>query len=216
MLYESGHVQRLRLGTQYRYSFQSSPPPCPHCGTTAVMVHATNFESALTMTGSLSAVLTPAAQNRGWTRRWQEAQRDLQYLVAGEDGPLSSETIHAAAQRLQAFYVQTYHLKDALRNEAAATGVSPAAVEKAISTEPALALLADLANLDKHSTLTKAPRSGQVPRITSLTGHTASEVPGGWRLRLTIDHGGKSLDGLQVAQDAVDGWRRTLSSWGLI
>jgi hypothetical protein len=111
---------------------------------------------------------------------------------------------------------QTYHLKDALKREAVATGVTGGVVEAAISSDPALALLADLANLDKHGMLDHPPRSGHVPAITAVEGQSLDVPPGGWRLHLTVDHGGKIMDGLEIAQAAVDGWRRYLAAWGLI
>jgi hypothetical protein len=76
-------------------------------------------------------------------------------------------------------------------------------VEDAITNTPELALLADLANLanldnlDKHARLTKSARSGDVPRIVAACGH--SEADGGWRLDLEIAHGGRTLDGVEVA-----------------
>jgi hypothetical protein len=173
-------------------------------------------EATITMRASVSAALTPGDQHRGWRRRWQEAQRDLGHLLSPQSAPMSADSIHAAGQRLHAFFVQTYHIKDALKNESASTGIQPAAVENAIGEEPALALLADVANLDKHGKLIKPPRSGHTPSIVSLAGDSANQAPGTWRLRVTIGHAGRLLDGLQVAQDAVDAWRRTLSGWGLI
>ena len=60
--------------------------------------------------------------------------------------------------------------------------------------------------------LTKAPRSGSVPEVLEESGESG---PDGWILRLTIDHAGQRRDGLQVAQAAVDAWRRALERWGL-
>jgi hypothetical protein len=160
--------------------------------------------------------LKPGDQSRGWRRRWEQAHRELEALLAPSTEPMSADSIHAARHRLHSFYVQTYHLKDALIAEEASTGVSRELIEKAITDDPDLALLADLANLDKHGKLTKPPRSGHVPIIRSVEGDAEDSAMRGWRLRLTVDHGGSSLDGLDIAQEAIDAWRRTLASWGLI
>lgn len=88
-------------------------------------------------------------------------------------------------------------------------------MEAAVTNEPALALLADLANLDKHGNLNRPPRSGHVPMILGASG-SSSTANGGWKLELEIEDDGARLDGLEVAGEAVTAWRRVLSGWGLI
>ena len=175
-----------------------------------------HLEGSVTATGSLSTALKPADQTRGWKHRWNEVERELGELLTPSTGPLSAASIHAAHYRLHSFFVQTYHLKDALKHEQAATGVHGATIEAAINNEPDLALLADLANLDKHGKLTQRPRSGNAPAIKSLEGSTLNSVNGTWRLSVVIDHAGKTLDGLDFAQSAVSTWRRVLAGWGLL
>jgi hypothetical protein len=72
-----------------------------------------------------------------------------------------------------------------------------------------------LANLDKHGNLNRPPRSRHVPVILHATSTRSSETDG-WRLNLDISHIGRQRDGLQVAQDAVDAWRRVLTGWSLL
>jgi hypothetical protein len=188
---------------------------CPKCGATAINIQV-NLHETLTMTDTVSVVLQPADQGRGWHRRWEEVERDLIELQAPHTVGFSTQEIHAARHRLHSFYVQAYHLKDALKLEASSTGIPVAAVEAAVTNDPSLALLADLANLDKHGNLTKAPRSGHVPVIKSVKGSSTGSCAGGWRLDMAIGHDTQTLDGLQVAQNAVDAWRRALSGWNLI
>jgi len=85
----------------------------------------------------------------------------------------------------------------------------------AITNDPRLALLADLANLDKHFKLTRPPRSGCVPVIESFSGvhSTASK---GWSLSAKIKHGTVILDGVAVAKAAVAAWQEKLSLWGML
>jgi hypothetical protein len=99
-------------------------------------------------------------QERTWEMRWQIAQDQLNRLLASRSEPLSPDAVHMAHADLQAFYIQTYHLKDALRAACATTGISEQTVENEINNNPDLALLADLANLDKHYRLSKKTRSG--------------------------------------------------------
>lgn len=121
---------------------------------------------------------------------------------------MSGVAINAANHRLQSFYIQAYHLKDALKS------VAPA-IESAISVDPALTLLADLANLDKHSRLNRPPRSGEVPMIVSVSGVKPGSEDG-WKLRLEIKHKGQTLDGMDVARKAMDAWRAYLKTSGLL
>jgi len=169
------------------------------------------------MTGRLTTRLAPADQKRGWTQKFHESERELRELLAPQTGPRSADTVNAARHRLHSFYVQTYHIKDALKEDAGSTGVSGMTVENAITAEPILALLADLANLDKHGKLNKPPRSGSVPVIESVGGISDHDSqPETWRLDVVIRHASKTLDGLKVAEDAVLAWRKLLEGWGLL
>ena len=187
---------------------------CPTCGSIAITV-SHELRVSMAISGTVDASLRPGDQTRGWNRRWIEIERDLADLLKPHLGGCSAEEIHGARHRLHSFYIQAYHLKDATKAEHASTGVAKATVEAAITNEPALALLADLANLDKHGNLNKPPRSGDVPRIQGAAG-TSSSGRAGWRLDLEIDHAGKQHDGLGVAEDAVDAWRSVLRQWGLL
>jgi hypothetical protein len=106
-----------------------------------------------------------------------------------------------------------YHLKDLLKDASGSTGISKRAVESAVTNDASLALLADLANLNKHGQLDRPPRSGAVPAITSVEGVTVAD---GWQLRVTISHGGTTIDGVTLAGDATEAWRRELKAWGLL
>jgi predicted RNA-binding Zn-ribbon protein involved in translation (DUF1610 family) len=188
--------------------------PCPKCGSTAITVSHQLYDE-IRVSATVEASLRPGDQARGWKRRWTETERDLAELLRPHLADCSSDAIHAARHRLHSFFIHAYHLKDALREEVASTGVAKAAVERAITNEPALALLADLANLDKHGNLNQPPRSGHVPLIVGAAGTSLSDKAG-WRLDLEIRHDGNRLDGLQVAEDAVAAWRRVLTGWGLL
>jgi hypothetical protein len=130
---------------------------------------------------------------------------------------LSSAAIHAAHAELQAFYTQTYHLKDALKEASGTTGVSGQTIEDAITNDPDLALLADLANLDKHGHLAKKPRSGHTPKVVSVRGITSSgSASEGWRLTVVIEHRSKHIDGLDAAKRSLAAWQRALKHWNLM
>jgi hypothetical protein len=191
----------------------SDRPPCPICGNRTVTVFVEASMSVSTISDAvLGLELAPADGSRDWRRRWAEAQRHLVDLTARCADQLTAEHVHAARHELHGFFVHTYHLKDALIAENA---VPAGQVETTITTIPALALLADLANLDKHGNLTRPPRSGDVPQIGDPRGVADGRAPG-WTLYLPILHRSATLDGLQVARDAVEAWERALQGWGLI
>jgi hypothetical protein len=193
---------------------ESPRTPCANCDATAITVHVSAFESFVAMDSFASVKMTPGDQGRGWKRRWQEAERELAGFLAPRPGPLSPEAVHAAHHQLQGFYVQLFHLSDALKLDPTA-GVADL-VEPAMQNDPVLSLLRDLATLDKHFQLHSQPWSGDRPRIGKISGTSAAMPSGLWRLNVRINHGGRILDGLDFARQAVDAWRRLLQSWHLI
>lgn len=195
----------------------SNRPPCPECGETAVTLDKTVQFAALGIASSVEASLRPGEQERTWERRWQDAQDQLARLLASRTEPLSTGAIYAAHAELQAFYIQTYHLKDSLKAASGKTGIDGKTIEDAVTNDPDLALLTDLANLDKHGHLNRPPRSGHAPKVAHVRGTTGRGVPSGeWQLDVSIEHRGNHLDGLAIAARAVCAWRRTLKRWGLI
>ena len=110
--------------------------------------------------------------------------------------------------------MNAYHLKDDLIAASPNTGISRTAIENAVTNDPDLALLCDLANLTKHRHLNK-PRTGHVPRILRWAG-TGSPSGTGWHLTFTIEHNGHTIDGLNIVQHAIDAWQRILHTWQLI
>lgn len=191
-------------------------PPCPHCGETG-LIHGVEIIESLTATASLTAELIPGNQIRDWKQRWRTTQEELQVILSPHSETMSSESIHAALQNLQSFFIQTYHLKDALKDAASGLGLKASDIETAINNDPRLAILADLANLDKHIKLDpkKPPRSTITPTIKQISGIDC-QSGAGWELSVQIQHGATTLSGLKVAEDAVNAWRAQLIAWKLI
>ena len=136
--------------------------PCPICGSTLRQINVTCSEN-LKLAGSLSMELIPGTQARDWRQRWTEIQEHLKRLLALQSDAMSAASIQNANHDLQSFFVQAYHLKDSLKQDAGTTGVPGTTIEDAITADPHLSLLADLANLDKHVELRDPPRSGDIP-----------------------------------------------------
>lgn len=173
-----------------------------------------SVEFGVSVHDEIETELKPASQSRTWRDRWEQIQRECDEISKPMLAPLGSAQVVAARDRLHAFFVSCYHLKDALKVEAP-NGITGQAVESAINADRTLSLVADLANLDKHATLTKPPRSGALPRVTSVSAVSAKAL-GGSRLKVDIEHRNEVHDGLEVALKAVEAWRRALLGWNLI
>lgn len=183
--------------------------PCPSCGRTSLNFVRT-LTATLTTSASLSSSLSPGVQDRDWRLKWKQLEGRLPRVTEPRAEPRSGDAIHSATQDLFEFFVSAYHLKDTLIVDEAA---SKQDVENAINNSPILALLADLANLDKHRRLTKPPRSGDVPMVAKVS--DTSDGPG-WQLVVSIRHKGAVIDGVTFANQAIDEWHRHLRSWKLI
>jgi len=190
-------------------------PPCPECGAQGIAI-TMGVATEVNVAMKLRAAIRPGDQSRGWERRWADINTELQRLLAPRTVTLSGDAVLANRRELLSFYVHAYHLKDALKEEAGTAGIGEAEVEAAIGADPDLALLVDLANLDKHLKLRRPPRSGDVPRIGEVQGSQAGSGEGGWRLEQVIEHRRQNLDGLTVARNAVSAWHRLLTKWGLL
>jgi hypothetical protein len=188
------------------------PTPCLRCGDTHLVV--TVAARATMRFGARAAATLVIESPEGWESHWQDIERELAAVQERRTGTLSAEAIADATRQLRSFYILAFHLRDDLIEEAPTTDVSAATVKAAVRNDPTLALLADLANLDKHGKLNDPPKSGHVPRLGEARGAQNLDRPG-WQLHLVIEHDGQELDGMQVAADAVEAWRRVLTGWGL-
>lgn len=189
-------------------------PPCPQCGGTALIFDVSIHES-ISVSDKFLTELVPGNQARDWTQRWAQVQKELQCVSSPRMEIMSGEEIHAWLQQLFSFYIQAYHLKDALKDAAPSLGLLASDIEDAITNDPKLALLADLANLDKHLKLTKPPRSGYSPTVKQVSG-VDSATGSGWILSVQIKHGSASVDGLAFANDVVAAWQKQLKTWRIL
>lgn len=187
--------------------------PCPECGETSLIIGVSLAES-ISAADYLQSALIPGNQVRDWKQRWKFVQDELRDILRPHTETRSAESIHSAVQRLFSFYVLTYHLKDALKDAASELRLIRSDIESAITEDTRLALVADLANQDKHSKLARSPRSGIVPFISQIAG--VDGLVHGWQLSVQIKHGDAMLDGLSVAKNAVEAWREKLSAWQLV
>lgn len=193
-------------------------PECPQCGGESITIEVSSSDSA-SFHESMSIRMIPAEQRGAWRIRWKAVESSLDQILKPHDDSASSDAINHAHHDLQSFFVQAYHLKDILKMDTEVR-ISDRDIEDAITNTRPLALLADLANLDKHGQISgggrnRGPRSGSIPVVDPAAG-TWSDQSHGWTLSVPIQHKGIVLDGLTVARDAVDAWRHHLLAWRLL
>lgn len=173
--------------------------PCPNCGSRKLASNTTANAS-----GSAIAVahgsMARKAQPRDWSHRWSEVQREYQLISIyhSSDTPLSQELLESGATSLLHFFVHTFSIRDAL---AQAFPTRQAEIFSKF-TSGKLGLLADLANTEKHVTLSRQPKSGQRPLASRYLDDFDSE--GNWRADVEIQHGASMLLGQSVAKEIMD------------
>jgi hypothetical protein len=165
-------------------------PPCPECGAKGIAIRL-GIAEEIDIAGELTVAMSPNDQSRGWVRRCSDAQTGLRRMTDPRTMQLSGAAVLEARRELLDFYVRAYHIKDALKTESGSLGLSEKAIEGAMAADPALALLTDLANLDKHLNLNRPPRSGDIPQIGDATGvqRGSGKAAGGYSNRLSITAG---------------------------
>lgn len=109
------------------------------------------------------------------------------------------------------FFVHCYHVKDWVKRCAPYLNLSEADVEEFVTETPALALCADICNARKHLVLME-PRSEATHSIVETTVFFEFERTGEdsamllHKVRVTIEHGGRTIDGFDLATEAMKAW----------
>ena len=208
-------VQCSGCGADRPTQLPTGRSPCPNCGETALTISLSTLDAVAISDEGMVVELTPPFEERDWRHRWERLREHEGILSKPRTQPFTGPSIQAARHELHWFFIQAYHLKDALKNDAIALRLNPRDVEEAINASPALALAADLANFDKHGVFKKGykPRSGHTPRTVGVSGMS---ITGEWRLNLTIQHGSRQVDGISLAAEIIKQWADVLSKFGLV
>jgi hypothetical protein len=121
---------------------------------------------------------------------------------------------------LFAFFQNSWHLKDWIKNDAAAPRTLAQPIEQLCAQYPSLQMCADVANGTKHLRL--KPSSSRVGgkvvpeimvRLTDsfVTGESTSQVRYAYKI---TDDAGNSFDALTVARGAIRDWQTLITSNG--
>jgi hypothetical protein len=204
-----GHDPRVKSYLQPLRCPEASRPDrrayLSSCGKTGRSI-TVGLASEVGIASEINARMTPQDHERDWRRVWDRLNELIEELERRETGALSGAAIKTKRDRLVEFFVAAYHLKDLLKESV----VPGQEVEDAITADTNLALLADLANLTKHGSLTR-PRSGAAPEMGEVHGDQSGSGDGGWQLAFAIRHAGLTYDGLTFARRAIEAWRGHLS-----
>lgn len=169
---------------------------------------------ALHFGGSVRAMWSCApAGGADWVAHWLALPDHVARATRGRPGSPSARELAAANEELRGLFTGLYHFKDQLLHELPG-GLTKGTIEARVDSDPALALVADVANTYKHVKLTRRLRSGTAPEIrraVAVLDHQAA----GWTVGVVIQHGDDTVDGVELAKRALAAWARALADWGL-
>jgi hypothetical protein len=121
---------------------------------------------------------------------------------------------------LYAFFQNCWHLKDWIKNDAAAPSALRGPIENHYRQYLSLQLSADVANGTKHLKFNRPPRLGAEVKPTIMlrftesfpTGETTSQ--GVQYVYKIVDDAGNSFDALALARQAVSDWETLITTNG--
>lgn len=183
-------------------------PPCPACGDSGIILRVKSKETlVITQDGSLGLGIEHA-------REWQHVWLGIEdaSILRTQNGKITAAAVADARRELEHVFNECLNLRDYLDTNPTVP-ITKRQIDVAIDAHPMLALTVDIANTTKHAVLKRRLHSGHPPKIVAVSGAVTSE---GWMLRMEIEHGGNTLDGVTVATEAVAAWRSLLLSWGLL
>jgi hypothetical protein len=161
-----------------------------------------------------------------WREQWERVLRWHARWTHLTDGQPLDQPLDMAHLRddMLAFFQNAHHLKDWLGNDPA-SGKSHAEVEAIVRSSDNLKRCADLCNGAKHFTLLtdqsgRLGRTGLEPRMgvgNIAVNFTDDETAGIWLTSQDIElNDGTVIDAMQLADEVIAEWERTLTEWGLL
>ena len=116
---------------------------------------------------------------------------------------------------IYAFFMNCYHLKDWIKNDATVATTAQQAVEAHIDSSRPLKLCADICNSLKHLRLTSS-RSGESPAFGKKQfGLAFGTAPTSINLKYEVNTTTGPIDAFQLATDCIDAWDAFLTANGL-
>ena len=185
--------------------------PCAKCGGIGIAI-AIGIAEEIDIASELEVGYGPADHERDAARRWRDADAEVRAL----EQPLTNDdrdAIHDAQRRLHAVFVDLWSLRETLIDE---HSVPRQQVDAVISGSPSvIALGHDLGNVAKHGSPLASPRSGHQPTF----GQPLALRPGSGgapMFQLNVEYDGRTVNGVNIARQVIDEWRRWMAGWGVL
>lgn len=138
-------------------------------------------------------------------KRWYERFAEI------DGGRVHDRASDFYQDEVYAFFLNSYHLKDWIKNDGN-VGAAAEKVEEFISSNKELSLCADICNGIKHLNLT-SPRSGQNPQFGPRQFHLKL---GGQQqtlsVKYSIDTTSGTLDAFEIATKCLEAWENFIKS----
>lgn len=163
--------------------------------------------------------------NGGYKEQFQRVLRYLEKVKNQDRGALEYSDV------IWSFFQNCWHLKDWIKNDPMLSKIIRDSIEKETEQFENLLICADLSNRSKHSVLNKHIRKDAKITGIDLTVHAAPIIilystrePDNSQPQETgyVEHpfyiqtsDGKKMDGLSVAIQAVDDWKKILQKYSL-
>ena len=147
------------------------------------------------------------------TERWYDRFRTID---SGRAHNVSSDNY---VDEIYAFFLNCYHLKDWIKNDASVPAAVRDAVERFINSEQSLRLCADVCNGLKHLELDpKRVRSHENPKFGKKHFNVGlgTGVPTTISLKYEITTDTGRIDAFQLATEALESWKKFTTDCGLV
>lgn len=153
-------------------------------------------------------------QVQTWNEQWGRVRRWFLRFKETNDGRTHDRASDHYQDEAYAFFQNTYHLKDWLKNDSAVSA-QVRDVEAFIAGSQCMRLCADLCNGSKHLALT-TPRESADTKIGRRHFQVGLSEPVTISAQYVVVSAGQAYDAFALAQDCLKEWRAYLTAKGLL
>jgi hypothetical protein len=153
-----------------------------------------------------------------WREQWQRVLRQYELVRSTNEGRPHDRDSDFYQDEVYAFFQNSYHLKDWLKNDPDTARLVKPSIEDWVKATPTISLCADLANGSKHLKLTRS-KTGD---FETGIGHRDFELDTGGtdvpiiRVKYHAESGGRTYDAFELATACIAEWKEYLEQNGLV
>ena len=181
--------------------------PCKVCGSTLKVVHVTVSDIAAASDAVVELGIG-YGPHRPWWEKWQEAVDALAELDNAYAGKLPGSDSNFYKRLMTHFCHACFAVKDWLKDDPRIT-VPDDVIEKYVNEAPALSVVRDVSNTDKHRTRYAGQRAARV--------HSVNITPRAVYISVDFEgaHAGPPMDAQDLAERAIAEWRSFFKAHGI-